>query len=582
MSDVDLNPQVLARVREAADIVEVVGEHVRLTRRGRRWTGLCPFHDEKTPSFSVDPERGLYYCFGCHAGGDTIRFVMEIEHLSFVEAVEKLARRFGVELPPKTPGARRRSRQAEQIRALLGEAQAFFEAQLAGDAGQMAREELIRRGFGPETWKEFGFGFAPDSWDALLNHLIGRHTEGAIVDAGLALVGEKSKRPYDRFRKRITFPIHGSDGRLIAFGGRILGEGEPKYLNSPETPLFHKRSTLFMLPQARRPIGEAGFALIVEGYFDCLSLHRAGVRQAVATLGTALTPEHARILRRLVRRVLLCYDADQAGRKAAAAGAEVLLAAGLEVAVIVLPGGKDPDDIVRDDGPEAFTAMLERPTPLLDFLLRDLPQDRNERRRAGVELAPLVGAARDPVTRFALLEELARRLDLPLEVIRERARSRGPAGSARSPAAGRSRAPVLPPGERELVRILLECGEAWRRKILDLVDGELLRSQIARQIFDQLRSADPIAGTDAVRTLIDSADDPALVQVMAELSLSGQPPLTDEGIRAQVKMLLRRQADLKSRQLQPRIEAAAASGDFEELARLQEEKRRILLETPEI
>ncbi len=582
MSNADLNPQVLARIREAADIVEVVGEHVRLTRRGRRWTGLCPFHDEKTPSFSVDPERGLYYCFGCHAGGDTIRFVMEIEHLDFVEAVETLARRFNVALPPKTPDARRRSRQAEQIRALLGEAQAFFEAQLAGEAGRAARDELVRRGFAPGTWHEFGFGFAPDSWDALLNHLSGRHTEGAIIDAGLARAGNTGKRPYDRFRNRITFPIHGGDGNLIAFGGRILGDGEPKYLNSPETVLFHKRSTLFMLPRARRPIGEAGFAVVVEGYFDCLSLHRAGITQAVATLGTALTPDHARILRRLAHRVLLCYDADQAGRRATAAGAEALLAAGLDVAVIVLPAGKDPDDIVREGGAAAFAALLEQPVSLLDFLMRDLPQNQNERRRAGVALASLVGAARDPVARFALLEELARRLDLPVDVLRESAQRRGPARSGRRSPSAPVRAPALPPGERELIRILLECKEEWRRKILDLVDGELLRSGITRKIFELFRSRDRSPGTDPVTQLVNSSEDPTLIQLMAQLSLGGQPPLSEEGIRSQVKIVLRRQAELQSRRLQPLIEAAAARGDLGELARLQEEKRQILLKIPDL
>lgn len=579
MSDVDLSPEVLARVREAADIVEVVSERVHLNRRGRRWIGLCPFHEEKTPSFSVDAERGLFYCFGCHAGGDTIRFVMQTEHLGFVEAVEHLARRFGVELPRKSPEARRQQQAADHVRALLNEAQAFFVEQLQSTAGAAARSELKRRGFAPETWTSFGFGFAPDSWDALLTHLERRHPQGAVVKAGLAVVGEQSRRPYDRFRNRLTFPIHGSDGRLAAFGGRLLGPGEPKYLNSPEGPVFHKRSTLFRLPEARRPMGEAGVAIVVEGYFDCLSLHRAGFPQAVATLGTALTADHARILRRLAPKAILCYDADSAGRKAAAAGAQVLLAAGVDVAILVLPPGKDPDDLIRDDGAEAFAALLESPTPLLDFLLTDLPEDRRERRRLGAELAPLIGSARDPVARFSMLEELARRLDLPLEVLRQGSRKNAP---PRPPAAAPGvmvEAVRLPPGERELLRILLECGDAWRRRILPLVDLDLLEAPEVRKVVELLAEC----GRDvAIQDLAETSEDPRLIALIAALTLGDRPPISEEGIRAQVNILLKRQAELRSRRLQPEIEAAAGRGDLEEVARLQAEKREMLLKTPKI
>ncbi len=582
MADVDLGPASVARVREAADIVEVVGDHVRLTRRGRRWVGLCPFHEEKTPSFSVDPERGLYYCFGCHAGGDTIRFVMEMENLDFPAAVELLARRFGVELPRRTPGARRRSEEAEKIRGLLDEAQRYFAERLRAAEGAAARRELERRGFGPETWETFGFGYAPDAWDGLLKHLLRRHTQGAIVNAGLAVVGERSGRPYDRFRKRITFPIRGTDGRLVAFGGRALGDDEPKYLNSPEGPLFHKRSTLFMLAEARRFMAEAGHAVVVEGYFDCLSLHRVGIRQAVATLGTALTPEHARLLRRLAPRVLLCYDGDAAGRKAAVTGAEVLLGAGVETAIVVLPPGQDPDDIVRERGSEGFRALLEEPTPVLDFLLADMPADPRSRRRVGAGLAPMFGAIPDAVMRYSLLEELARRLDLPLDVLQEHARRRPSGASRREADPSRPRGAGLPPGERELIRILLECDASWRQRILPVVDVELLESTQARRIVELLRSARGDVAADAVRALVDAADDPALVQVVAELSMAESPPLSETGIRSQVNVLLKRQAELRSRALQPLIEAAVERGDDEEVARLQEEKRRIRLERPSL
>jgi len=584
VSNLDLGPASVARVREAADIVDVVTEHVSLKRRGSRWVGLCPFHQEKTPSFSVDPERGLYYCFGCHAGGDVFRFVMELENLSFPEAVESLARRFGVTLPEATPGARSRRDAGEKIRKILAEAQAWFQQQLAGPAGSAARTELERRGFGKESWAEFGFGYAPEAWRELLEHLSSRHPEGAILEAGLAVAGDRGN-PYDRFRNRITFPINGSDGRIIAFGGRALGDTEPKYLNSPEGVLFHKRSTLFMLHRARRPMSDSGHALVVEGYFDCLSLHRAGFTQAVATLGTALTSDHARILRRLAPKVFLCYDADAAGRRAAATGAGILLEAGLDVAVVAMEPGQDPDDVIRAGGREAFLELLERPLPLIDFLCAELPDDPATRRRTGIEIAPLVGGARDPITRLQLMEQLSRRLDLPVEAVREYARKRRPRQQGPPPAEGppgTARLPI-PSGERELLRILIECEPELRRGILERLRPELLESPEVRNlvaiIAAQAAEAPPGPG---VQALLAETVDPALSSLVAEICLAGKPDLTEAGIHAQLRLLLQRQTRLAARRLQREIEAAEARGDIDEMQRLQAEKVALRQEKPVI
>ena len=225
MIDIDLSREVVSQVREAADIVEVVGEQVRLKKRGRTWEGLCPFHEEKTPSFSVDAEKGLYYCFGCHQGGDVFKFVMQSENLNFPEAVERLGRRFGVQLPSRSPEARQRREAGDRLRTLLEEAQRFFTDSLEAAEGSEARSELERRGFPRETWSDFGFGYAPDEWRRLLDHMTRRHPQGALIEAGLAIQPESGTAPYDRFRSRLTFPIRAGDGRLIAFGGRQLGEG---------------------------------------------------------------------------------------------------------------------------------------------------------------------------------------------------------------------------------------------------------------------------------------------------------------------------------------------------------------------
>jgi DNA primase len=577
MVDADLNREVIGRVREAADLVEVVGEHVRLRKRGRTWEGLCPFHEEKTPSFSVDPDKGLYYCFGCHQGGDVFKFVMQLEHLSFPETVERLARRFGVQLPPRSPQARRRREEGERIKPLLEEAQRFFASRLDEAAGAAARAELERRGFAKDTWRSFGFGFAPDDWRCLLEHLTRRHPEGVVVESGLAVRPEGGTPPYDRFRNRLTFPIRSGDGALIAFGGRILGDDEPKYLNSPESPVFSKRSTLFCLDRARRSIASEGSVLVVEGYFDCLSLHRVGIENAVATLGTALTLEHGRVLRRRLGAdglALLCYDADDAGRRAAAAGAGVLLEAGVEVAIVVLPAGMDPDDVVRERGPEAFTELMEHPTSLLDFLTGDLPPEPARRRKTGFKLAPLVCSASDPALRRNLIEELARRLYLQPFEIEERGRQ--PRRRPAAPTTTQARTPA-PPGERELARIVLECPGGWRAKILDAVEPALIADDRIRRLIEEAAAVVEREGPDAdlAAELLNAESGADTSTFLAELCNTRMPEITDETIRVQLRALEQRQARERARQLGPLIEAAEQRGDAEELDRLLAEKTKI-------
>jgi DNA primase len=583
MADVDLSRDSIARVREAADLLDVVGDYVRLKKRGRGWEGLCPFHEEKTPSFSVDPDKGLYYCFGCHQGGDVFKFLMQIEHLNFPEAVERLARRYGVKLPPSSPETKKRREAGERQRALLEEAQRFFVDCLGGAEGRKARSELERRGFPTESWGNFGFGYAPDDWRRLLDHLKRRHPEGVVIDSGLAVRPDSGTTPYDRFRNRLTFPIRSGDGALIAFGGRQLGDGEPKYLNSPESALFRKRSTLFCLDRARRALADSGQVLVVEGYFDCLSLHRVGLENVVATLGTALTPDHARLLKRRLGPdglALLCYDADAAGRRAAASGAGVLLEAGVDVAVVALPQGMDPDDLVRERGGEAMRGLFEHPTPLLDFLLADLPPDPATRRRSGLRLAPLVCSASDPALRRNLIEELARQLYLRPREIEEQ----GITGRRTAPPAKVADRRPMPPGERELARILLECSAGWRRKILEIVHAEYIQDPRIRRLLEDTASIEGTddSGVEFVGELLRRCTDADTATLVAELCTSPMPEISDESIRKQLKALLQRQARERARRLEPMIAEAEQRGDDAEVDRLLAEKARIRLKSAEI
>jgi DNA primase len=572
MVDADLNPQVIAQVRDATDLVEVASDHVKLKKRGRKYEGLCPFHEEKTPSFSIDPEKGLFYCFGCHAGGDAIKFVMELERLNFPEAVERLARQFGVHLPPASPDARRRRQTTDRLRTVLEEAQHWFTEQLDSPAGAAARSELERRGYSKETWRDFGFGYAPDDWRQLLEHLERRHPQGVIIEAGLAVQPDSGKNPYDRFRGRLTFPVRDSEGRLIAFGGRILGDGEPKYLNSPESVLFHKRSTLFCLDRARRAIADDAEAVVVEGYFDCFSLHLMEITNVVATLGTALTSDHARLLRRRLGadgRVVLCYDADSAGRRAAAKGAKVLLEAGVAVAVVGLPPGTDPDDIVRSSGGDAMREMLANPSSLVEFLVEDLPDERAARQRGAAELAALVGSARDPHIRDELFMELTQRMGFSEDVLRDLARQMG--GRREADRRPRPRT-SLGSGELFLARIILDGDARWRRLVADRVDPAHRGDERLRRLIEELKifSGDPANDDgDFVRWLQESGEDEELMMLVAEVSTGTGPELTDEGVRLQLQRVMLEQWKAQARETTAAVRRAADRGDLEAVTDLQ-------------
>ncbi len=577
MTDFDLDAEVITRVREASDIIAVVSDQVRLKRRGRTWEGLCPFHEEKTPSFTIDAEKGLYHCFGCHQGGDVFNFVMAQQNFNFPEAVEYLARRFGVELPARSPGALKRRKESERQRSILEEAQRWFVDQLSSAGGVEAARELERRGFPQSSWAQFGFGWAPDEWRGLVDSLRARHPEGVLANAGLIVQPESGKSPYDRFRKRLMFPIRSGDGRLVAFGGRILGDGEPKYLNSPEGALFHKRSTLFALDLARKAIASSGEVIVVEGYFDCLSLHRVGLVNVVATLGTALTPEHGRSLRRLLGedgRVLLCYDADSAGRRAAATGAGVLLQAGVDVAMITLEGGKDPDDVIRDGGVEAFNSMASNPRSLLDFLWADTPSDPAKLRKAGLELAQLVCSAANPAIRRNLIEELARRIDLSPHDIekrgRELGRRGGPPTASGIPATQKT---ITAPGETDLARILLEGSPKIRAEATERVDASLIEDPRVRSLLLLVQEWGP--DQDVASRVMAESKNEHLRTLVARLCTSETSPVTEDKAASNLAQVIHRQRRAAARALQEAIEQASLDGDLERLAQLQAEKIRL-------
>ena len=414
----------IERVKDAADIVEVVSEHVQLRKAGRNFVGLCPFHNEKTPSFSVNPELQIYKCFGCGAGGNVFRFLQEVDRISFVEAVSFLAERHGVRL--ETQQARSDGDDTSDALYRANDlANKYYQYMLHQPAGAAALEYFRGRGLSDETLERFGLGYAPAGWDGLLNVATKRNFKNADLQrAGLLSHNEQRNRYYDRFRDRVTFPIANVSGRTIAFGARTLDpEGQPKYLNSPETPVYRKSQVLYGLDSSRDSIRRADTALVVEGYMDLISLAQSGINNAVASAGTALTPEHCRLLGRYAKRVVLLFDGDAAGSTAAVRGLESLIAGGLEARVVSLPDNHDPDSFVQEQGADGLQAAIDQAQPGLDFLLRQLGSQWDLTSMAGKAQAiegvkPLLVQTRDPVRRDLLLREFAQRLGIGEEALR--------------------------------------------------------------------------------------------------------------------------------------------------------------------
>ena len=359
----------LTELTERNDIVDVVSGYVRLGKKsGSNMFGLCPFHSEKTPSFSVSPDKQIYHCFGCGKGGGVINFIMEIENLSFPEAVEFLAKRAGMPIPEEEND--RESRKRSRMLSLNRDAARFFYAQLSTPQGGAARDYMARRRIGPATAKNFGIGFAPDTWDSLEKAMREKgYTDFELFDAGLVRKGNKGGY-YDTFRNRLMFPVIDVRGNVIGFSGRILGDGEPKYMNSPETLVFNKSRNLFALNLAKK--SKSGYIILSEGNIDVVSLHQAGFDSAVASLGTSLTPEQARLLSRYTNQVIIAYDNDGAGIKAAQRAIGILEKLDLKVKVLRMSGAKDPDEFIKLKGADAFRNLLESSENQIDYRLRSV------------------------------------------------------------------------------------------------------------------------------------------------------------------------------------------------------------------
>ncbi len=414
------NEAFIDELKTRIRVADVVGRRVKLVRKGREYSGLCPFHSEKTPSFTVNDQKGFYHCFGCGAHGDAIKFVCETEGLNFREAVERLASEAGLEVPTESPFQREREEKRRTLYDVVAAAQAFYRERLGGPGGSNARAYLAKRELDAATIETFGLGFAPEGRTTLIQHLTGKGIPvDEIVEAGLAVTPEGQNEPIDFFRNRLTIPINDSRGRVVAFGARtLLPDGKPKYINTSETPLFHKGRTLYNLDRARKPAYDTQSIIVAEGYLDVIALAKAGITNAVAPLGTALTEDQIALLWKVAPEPTLCFDGDTAGKRAAYRAldrAMPMLKPGASLRFAFLPEGLDPDDLVRKQGAAAMQQVLAEARPMIEVFWereRDAADLSTPERRAALQrrVEDLAGQIEDPIVRDHYRRELKDRL----------------------------------------------------------------------------------------------------------------------------------------------------------------------------
>ena len=419
--------EILENVRLRADIVQVISDYVPLQKKGKNHVGNCPFHQETAPSFTVTPEKQMFYCFGCHVGGNVFKFIMLQHNVAFPEAVKMLGDRFGVAVPDSySPQVKERLRREEKAWKINALARDYFHYTLVKrPEGTPARDYLAKRGIPPEVAGDFKLGFAPAGWDELLKFMRGKNISSSdLLEVGLAVSGDRTV--YDRFRSRLMFPITDALGRVAGFGGRVLGDGMPKYLNTPETDFFSKGKVLYGLDKAGRYIREAGHVIITEGYMDTIAAHQFGVSNTVASLGTSLTREHGRLLMNYAREVIIAFDADAAGVAAAVRGLEILQELGCRVRVITLPRGNDPDQFLHEQGAVEFQRQVEQAEPLVEFRLRKAAEKygNNVYSKEAVlgEMLPVLDAMQSEVEKSEAVKLVASRLHINYHALVEECR----------------------------------------------------------------------------------------------------------------------------------------------------------------
>lgn len=528
-----ISDHVLDQIRQSNDLVEVIGAAFPLKRKGSGFWALCPFHKEKTPSFHVNPQRQIWHCFGCGAGGDVFGFVMKYEGLDFMEAVRRLAERAGVRLETELQAAGPSRSEKELLYKLHEEVAAFYHANLMKQpANGPGKAYLAQRQIGKDTVKHWRLGYAPDAWDGLLDWARSKKYPPQLLEtAGLVLAKESAEGYYDRFRGRLMFPICDEQGRVVGFSGRILTDekDQPKYINSPETSIFHKGRVLYGLHHAKRAILDERFVIIAEGQIDTISCHEAGLTNTVAPQGTALTEQHARILKRYADEVVLMFDSDEAGQQATQRSAESLLAAGLVIRVASLPVGHDPDSLVKASGPEALKNVVTTARPFFVYLLERLSQQfdpRSDRGRLQIAQGAMTYVAQvgNAILRASYVRQIAERLNIPEVAVREELRKvkqRGKNGVAAADSAAerettRVQEPPAKPAEALLLQLMLADDRAIALAAKEL-DRQWLTTGMCSELIMHVLGLYESGTWNGPTSLLNRAQDESAGRLVAEL-----------------------------------------------------------------
>ncbi len=526
---------VLRQIQDRLDIVEIISSYVTMRRSGKNFKANCPFHGEKTPSFMVSPDKQIFHCFGCGAGGNVFGFVMKIEKKDFREAVEALADRAGIELPKDSKADPKAEERTNQLLTVHAKAADFYhQFLLMRKEAAPAREYLEKRGLGRETILNFKLGYAPELWDAFYSSVKGQFPDAVLEKTGLILPRKEGGGFYDRFRNRVIFPILDPKGACIAFGGRVLDDSLPKYLNSPETEIYSKGRQLYGVFQARKEIRELDAVVVTEGYMDLISCHQGGVHNVVASLGTALTPDQARILKRHTKNVFIVYDADKAGEAATLRGLEVLLEEGMEVKIVRLPEGEDPDSFVKRQGGEGFRVALEQAKNLFEYKLALLKQKHDPNTLEGKinianDLVSLFSKVQNDIQRSAWTKELAAQLKLSEEALvseMKKSRSKSDAGRWKQPmSTGAEPAPpavsfkTVSAAEKMVLGLALEKAEYAKRASEELERGDFanpLSLKIAERVL--WGGGEP----DASELMLLFREEPEMVNLISQVTAGAE------------------------------------------------------------
>jgi DNA primase len=573
----------IEEIRNRVNIVDLVSEYITLKKAGRNYLGSCPFHKEKTPSFTVNAEKQIYHCFGCGEGGNAFSFLMKINHMTFPEAVRHLAGKLGVPLPSWefTPEEKSRQDLRESLHRVNKLAADYYVKTLRSAAGSTGRGYLDKRMIKPEIIETFQLGYAPEGWRNLRDHLQREKVPLKHGEQAGLLVSRKDGDYYDRFRGRLMFPIEDINGNVIAFGGRIIGEGEPKYLNSPESSAYIKGRNLYGLARAKNAIRRDDYLIIVEGYFDLLALWNNGIPNVAATLGTALTREHVDLIKRYTGTVAVTFDTDAGGKAALERSMSLFLEKGLRAKAVVLPDGKDPDEFVSKHGREAFLAEIERARALVDYYIDEvIGHGRNidDRRGALKGAIPFIAGIADPAERDQFMKRVSERLGVDEELVRREVSLQHPAG--RKEEAPRPKRPTTAGIDRvelALIQIMMENPS----RIHDVVQGNVLAffmSDTLRGLAETITTSHRKGQPLRLAEIIDRIENGAVRETLLELTVSATSPdstVSERLFDDTVKRIKERWYKERQRDLRVRLLRAQEAGDQELFNRLLDEKERL-------